>query len=91
MIPVSASVRLGPLAPHDVRVELYAGRVNARQEIVQGESTELHHSNSDGDDHTFTGSYRCSTPGSYGYTLRVLPDHPDLRNPLEMGLVRWAQ
>ena len=90
-IPVSASVRLGSLAPHDVRVELFAGRVNARQEIVQGESTALQYSNSDGDDrHTFTGSYRCSTPGSHGYTLRVLPDHPGLQNPLEMGLVRWA-
>ncbi len=90
-IPVSASVRLGSLAPHDVRVELFAGRVNARQEIVQGESTALQYSNSDGDDrHTFTGNYRCSTPGSLGYTLRVLPNHPDLQNPLEMGLVRWA-
>ncbi len=58
---------------------------------MQGESTALQYSNSDGDDrHTFTGNYRCSTPGSLGYTLRVLPNHPDLQNPLEMGLVRWA-
>ena len=40
--------------------------------------------------HRFAGDYLLTHPGSHGYTLRVLPCHPDLRDPLEMGLVHWA-
>ena len=91
VIPLEATVSLGRLSPEDVRVEIYMGRVDTRHEILQPETVALSYLSSNGDSqHAFSGEYRCSTPGSQGFTLRVLPCHEDLRDPLEMGLVCWA-
>ena len=90
-IPLRAVVSLGALQPSDVRVELYMGRINAQHEIDNAETAALRHLTINGEGrHEFGGDYRCTAAGSHGYTLRVLPYHPDLRDPLEMGLVSWA-
>ena len=34
--------------------------------------------------------FRCTRPGRYGFTARVVPNHPDLPTPVELGLVTWA-
>ena len=91
-VPLRAAVALGELAPEDVRVEIYAGRLNAQREFSQTEvyPLELAGPNGDGTYH-FVGTFTCAAAGSYGYTLRVVPSHSDLQNPLEMGLVHWAK
>ena len=90
-IPLEVTVQLGNLSPGDVRVELYCGRVNAEHEIEQGETIQLSHLGVAGDGaHSFSGEYTCSSPGSHGYTIRVVPHHRDLRSAVEMGLVCWA-
>ena len=90
-IPLRARVSLGKLQPADVRVELYMGLINAQHEIDHAETVSLQHLDANGEGrHEFGGDYRCSSAGSHGYTLRILPYHPDLRDPLEMGLVQWA-
>jgi starch phosphorylase len=33
----------------------------------------------------------CRVSGLRGYTLRVLPHHPDLATPFQPGLIVWAQ
>ncbi|MFT5090822.1 MAG: starch phosphorylase [Candidatus Latescibacterota bacterium] len=90
-IPISASLALGDLAPQDVRVELYAGRLNAQQEFIQAYIQPLEFSDSRDGEHLFKGIFTCAEAGSHGYTLRVLPYHNDLRNSLETGLIHWAQ
>ena len=91
-VPLRAAVTLGELTPEDVRVEIYAGRLNAQREFAQTEvyPLELDGRNGDGTYH-FVGTFTCAAAGSHGYTLRVVPSHPDLQNPLEMGLVHWAR
>jgi hypothetical protein len=37
------------------------------------------------------GSFVCDTAGRHGFTVRVLPSHPDLGSFAEMGLVTWAK
>ena len=65
--------------------------MDTQHEIQQPETLALRYLSSNGDgQHAFGGEYRCTTPGSQGFTLRVLPCHADLRDPLEMGLVCWA-
>ena len=91
-VPLRAEVSLGELAPEDIRVELYSGRLNAQHEFTQTtvHPLELQQSNGEGV-HYFSGTFTCSESGSHGYTLRVVPSHRDLRDPLEMGLIRWAE
>ncbi len=39
---------------------------------------------------SFEGRFRMERPGRYGVTVRVVPSHPDLTTPVELGLVAWG-
>ena len=82
---VTAQVALGDLSSDDVQVQLLHGPV--------GQNDELDHSQvviMSGDGERFTGTFRCEHPGRYGFTVRVVPSHPDLVSPVELGLVAWG-
>jgi starch phosphorylase len=38
----------------------------------------------------YRGTIPCRSSGQHGYTVRVLPRHPDLANLFEPGLVCWS-
>ncbi|MDQ2726336.1 MAG: alpha-glucan family phosphorylase [Actinomycetota bacterium] len=38
----------------------------------------------------YTGSFTCDTAGRHGFTVRVVPAHPDLALAAEMGCIVWA-
>jgi starch phosphorylase len=92
-IQVRARVRLGGLTPDDVRVELLVGRVNADDDLVEVEATPLQSVGSQSDSlYIFEArAVPCRTSGLHGYTLRVLPHHPELTTPFQPGLIVWAQ
>lgn len=89
---VRARVRLGALTPDDVTVQLYLGRVNPDGEIVEASATEMRAVGSDDDTcYLFEASaVVCCKSGLHGYTVRVLPRHPDLITPFLPGLIVWA-
>jgi starch phosphorylase len=37
------------------------------------------------------GTPTCTQAGRYGFTVRVVPRHPNLVSPAELGLAAWAQ
>ena len=37
----------------------------------------------------FRGDSLCTHPGHQGYTIRVVPHHPDLSIPAELNFVKW--
>jgi starch phosphorylase len=89
---VLAKVHLGALTPDEVAVELYMGHVDASGEITEAESTPMQAAGPEG---AGTYVYQASAvtlrgSGLYGYTLRVLPRHPDLTTPFLPGLIVWA-
>jgi starch phosphorylase len=87
-----ARVRLGLLTPDDVTVELYLGRMAADGEIVQAEATamRLHGREEEGIYVFEADAVPCRKSGLHGYTVRVLPSHPDLVTPFLPGLIVWA-
>jgi starch phosphorylase len=38
----------------------------------------------------FLGTIKSESSGRQGYTVRILPHHPDIDNPFKQGLVLWA-
>ncbi len=91
-IRVTANVRLGGLRPDDVRVELVTARddngaLNERQVIAMRQ--EGGEGQADGA-YRYRASFDPTANGSLVYGVRVVPSHPGLRNPLELGLARWA-
>jgi starch phosphorylase len=87
---VSVTVRLGSLTTDDVAVELLHGRVVGGDELTDTEVIQLNLVGSTDAGHRYTGRFRCEQSGRHGYTVRVLPSHPDLAVPVEMDCVAWA-
>jgi starch phosphorylase len=92
---VRARVRvfLGPLSPEDVTVQLYWGPMNTKGEIVASEAVpmSLVSSDSKGAFVFESRNIQCRQSGLHGYTMRVLPSHPDLAMPFITGLITWAE
>ncbi|MCG3180216.1 MAG: Glycogen phosphorylase [Phycisphaerae bacterium] len=91
-LAVSAEVALGGLTPEDVSVQLYTGSLDAIGRLSASESIPMKPEGDPQDGRfRFVGQIRCQASGRRGFAIRVLPNHEDLANPLEMGLIRWAE
>jgi glycogen phosphorylase len=88
-VPLEARVRLGVLAPADVRVEAFFGLMGADENLAEGECVPLEWVSAEGDVQVYRGSVPCSTSGKHGYAVRVLPQHEDVLIPNEMALIAW--
>ncbi len=93
VVPVRAVVHLGALTPGDVTVQLYAGPVDADRNLLAPESVvlTLDETNGDGDNgaYAYTGALPSARSGQQGFSLRVLPSHPDAVLPQELPLIVW--
>ena len=89
---VQVRVHLGHLTPDDIVVQLYLGRVNAANEIVEAKALSMRVAEPEDDGHYIyeTNGVTCRHSGLHGYTVRVLPRHPDLPSSFLPGLVVWA-
>jgi glycogen phosphorylase len=84
---VRAAVELGALDPSEVAVQALHGPIDSTGSFVgaPGAFTLLPVGNG-----AFEGDCEVGEAGPYGVTVRVLPRHPDLVSPMEMGLVVWS-
>jgi glycogen phosphorylase len=88
---VAVSVELGSLTPDDVAVELLHGPVVGGEELTQTEVVRLSLTPAArAAPYRYEGSFTCDLAGRHGYTVRIVPAHPDLVNPVELGCIAWA-
>ncbi len=87
---VEATVDLGDLKPEDVSVQLAHGPVGQGDEIVDPALVPMTLVSSSGSEARYRGELAAGIAGRYGFTVRVLPSHPDLAQPVEMGRIAWA-
>jgi starch phosphorylase len=90
-LSVSALVKLHPISPDDVSVELYHGPVDAWGNIRDGSAIRMAYKEASRQpgEHWFVGSMPCTATGQHGLAVRVVPRHSDLGNPYELGLIVW--
>jgi len=92
--PFSVRVRvyLGSLTPDDVTVELCLGRLDITGEIGEATVLPMQPVTAEGDGrHIYeVTAVCCRRSGQHGYTVRILPHHPDLATPFLPGLIAWA-
>jgi starch phosphorylase len=91
-VEVRARVRLGALKCDEVSVELYLGMLDADFEICDAAAVPMEEVSQVADGvYVFAAhSAACRESGMHGYTVRVLPYHPDEPQQLLPGLIRWA-
>src|SRR5271166_4545289 len=105
-LTVRVSVALGTLTPDDVMVEVVYGRPDDTDEIVSPSyavlAAEAGTPGTPGTPGTsgtvaanglvrYSGEVPLDQPGPFGYTVRVLPNHPLLDSRAELGLVTYPQ
>ncbi len=90
-LTVRAELDLGGLSPDDVKVELYYGKLDEDGQLSGGQPRTMDVQETDKDGKVkYAADMPCTRSGRTGYTVRVLPRHPDIAEPLDMGLLRWA-
>jgi starch phosphorylase len=87
---VTAVVRVGRLSTDDVAVHLAHGNVGGNGELIDSTLVEMRVISNDDGVCTYQGSFRTTGAGLYGFAVRVVPAHPDLISPVDLGLVAWA-
>ena len=88
---VRAQVELDGLDPTDVSVEVVYGRARGEDTLVDVQRAELELTSHElGAAATFSGAVPLSRAGGFGYNVRVVPRHPLLANPAELGLIAVA-
>ncbi|MHC4123260.1 MAG: alpha-glucan family phosphorylase [Planctomycetota bacterium] len=89
---ITALVKLAEnIGLKDVSVQLYYGAVDTWGNITDSSSVEMGFKEKAGPngEHLFAGEMTCENSGRQGAIVRVLPNHPDLVNPFELGLILW--
>lgn len=91
-LEAKAAVQLGSLRPDDVLVELYLGQLDARGNFVNPWTVEMKPAGKGKAPHNFvTGAVKINKSGRHGYSVRIMPRHPELAGKFETGLVKWAE
>lgn len=89
-VTLRAFVSLGALRPEDVTVQVLFGRVDESDNLRDPSAAALRHAEAyEAGRHRFEGEIKLDRTGPFGYTVRILPHHPCLTSPAEMGLVAW--
>ena len=88
---VTANIGLGELSSNDVIVELVYGVLDSDGQITGAIKTPMAPMGGAKKGATqFTAIFTCATSGRYGFTVRIMPTHPELSDAFKMGLMLWA-
>jgi starch phosphorylase len=87
---IQATVRVGRLAPEDVTVQLAHGLVGANNELTNPTLSVMTPDYCEEGTCTYSGRFVTDSAGLYGFSVRVVPSHADLTNPMDLGRVTWA-
>jgi starch phosphorylase len=90
-VQVELSLSLAALSPDDVQVALLVGRLDAAGELAEREVVAVEYCQDLGrGKHRYKGLIPPRDSGRYGFSARILPRHPYLADPYDLGLVSWA-
>jgi starch phosphorylase len=91
-LDVVSHIQTGSLSPDDVNVQIYVGPTDGDGEILSGSPIPMSVFQHDGEGNAvFGGTIDVDrATGPKGFTVRILPRHPDLVTPFLPGLITWA-
>jgi len=91
-LSVSAEVYLADVSPEHVTVQLYEGELDRDGAISRGHThlMQLTGAGKKKGWHQYTADFTAETTGRHGYTVRLIPAHPEIQKTLRLGLITWA-
>jgi len=89
-LEVTVEIHLGSLAPEDVHVQLYVGRLDNESCLVETHSYDMSYTKGlGGGRHRYSGSIATTTSGRHGFAVRVVPGGERFEGLTLPGLIRW--
>lgn len=88
---VTAKVDIDGLSSSDIQAQAVIGQVGSGRDLFDASVVDLEFESQEGSIATYAGSFVCDQPGNRGYTVRVVPSHPDVHVPSELPLVKWEE
>jgi starch phosphorylase len=89
-VRVEATVDLAGLTADDVCVQLYYGPLDEDGQLSEGDRMDMNLVGQPNGKATYHAEMPCDRSGKTGYTVRVLPRHEAVTEPLDLRLLRWA-
>ena len=90
-LPVNIDLELGDLHPDDIKIELYFGPLDSKQEFIKTESTIMKYDgNDEWGNYRFVGEIPCLISGKSGFLVRIIPKHDLQINPFETRKIIWV-
>ncbi len=90
---LQAVIHLGTLSPQDIKAQVFLKKNNTPWQLDSStnfEIVEMKLKKDLGDNkYLYESNFVPSDSGLYNFTIRVLPYHPNLGNPVELGLAHW--
>ncbi|MBN1551547.1 alpha-glucan family phosphorylase [bacterium] len=90
-ISISVNAWLGFLTPEDVSVEVYFGKLDAKDDIIDGEIVALKPEEQIEGGWKYSGEIVLRFNGRCGYAVRILPKHKDMVHPYTPYLIKWEK
>lgn len=90
VIDMKCIVDLGNINPQDVSVEIFYGKFDHTNKLINSGFVPMKLLNSlDNNKYEYVADITLDDGGNYGYTFRVTPTHPLLINSQDMCLCKW--
>ena len=90
-ITIESKIYLNNITPDDVEVQLYYGPVDVDRNFISGNISPMKLTEKlDNNVYIFKGTISFKQTGNIGFTIRILPYHPNLIDVLSLGLIIWA-
>lgn len=91
-LKVTAEVDLGPLKDEDVVVQIYSGPLDADFSINHGITENMKFAEKlENDIFRYEGWIPCDESGMFGYSVRIMPFHPDLSDNFDLEMMKWIE
>jgi starch phosphorylase len=88
-LKITVKAFLAGLAPEDVRVQAYSGSLDADRRLKAESIVDIPYVGQEGELFCFQVEMPCSASGLRGFSVRILPFHPDAQLPAELPLICW--
>ena len=89
-IEIKAEISLGELKENDISVEIFYGKVDNHDNIIEGEVAPMNLIEKQEKLSIYSGKIKLNESGTYGFHVRVIPYHEGLLNKLSVGLIKIA-
>ncbi|MBD3168291.1 MAG: alpha-glucan family phosphorylase [candidate division Zixibacteria bacterium] len=89
-LKVTAVVYLGSLKDEDVKVQIYSGHLDSDYNVIDSSVADMKSVDNPQEGlYIFEGYIPCDESGLFGYSVRVMPHHPDMTDHFDLEMTRW--